>query len=498
MSSTRCISASGQLFREVATRWPDAIAIASLAGDLSYGDLLRDAHHRAAGSSEASDDWWTLDQAEPMDLAVEVVAGWLSGRDLLFESPLSMSAGETGLASLALALPPDVSGVGPKDRSPLRVFYTSGTTGTPKGVVHTDASLLAGLALTVSVQAELLSLSLEDLQAIRSGQYDSRTWDRLRIGIRLLSGMSLRTISGYTILQRTLLTGETLVIVDTTDHRSINATLDRCHVTSMSIPGIVAQRMLIDRGTGNTVTSLMAAGFGGGPVDPRLAERFEDVFGCEVAVGYGMTELGGPVAMSMPGAPSDLRWTTVGKPLPGVRLRLEEPASISDEGPRALSVSSPAMAIGVVERGAFRRLDAEWFSTGDSGLIDENGALRLHGRTSRVVIRGGRCIDPERLEAYLRTDPAVVSVRVDGVPSRLQGEEDLVAMVVPQNPGAPPTLRDFRASLRNAGLEQIHRLQLVASLPSTADGASSMAPGLHAAQSSVSRPIEKDLGDQDA
>ena len=110
-----------------------------------------------------------------------------------------------------------------------------------------------------------------------------------------------------------------------------------------------------------------------------------------------------------------------------------------------------------------------WLHTGDLGMLDENGCLRLVGRSKEMFIRGGYNIFPMEVEAVLSSHPGVGDIAVAPRPDPVMGEIG-VAVVVPRDPSAPPTLEDLR-SFGDGQLAQWklpERIRIVESLPLTA------------------------------
>jgi acyl-coenzyme A synthetase/AMP-(fatty) acid ligase len=159
--------------------------------------------------------------------------------------------------------------------------------------------------------------------------------------------------------------------------------------------------------------------------------RFEERFGIPIAQGYGSSETGWIAAI-----PGELRrHGTVGRPLP-----YHDVAIIDSEGNR-----SSEHKIGQVEIGGFADHDYRYLAddgrvtvsgrnrilTGDLGLIDEDGFLRVTGRAKDLIIRGGVNISPLEIDSFLIRHPALIEVATVGVPDAVYGEE-VVSYVVPR------------------------------------------------------------------
>jgi acyl-CoA synthetase (AMP-forming)/AMP-acid ligase II len=157
---------------------------------------------------------------------------------------------------------------------------------------------------------------------------------------------------------------------------------------------------------------------------------------------YGQTE-GSPITSLRPddhrrasaGDPDLLR--TVGQPVRGLRLRIHEPDATG-----AGEVLAAAEHLSV-------RASGGWLHTGDLGVLDHDGYLRLCGRRHDMVVRGGENVYPLEIENVLITHPLVAAVGVVGVPDARLGET-LAAFVVPANSAHPPPHEELRSFARGA------------------------------------------------
>ena len=172
-----------------------------------------------------------------------------------------------------------------------------------------------------------------------------------------------------------------------------------------------------------------------------------------VANAWGLTEF--PVAtFPRHDDPPDVLERTVGRPVPGVAVRVvggdERALGIGEEG--ELRLKGPQCFLGYTDPS----LDADafdadrWFRTGDLGLLDEDGNVRVTGRLKDVIIRNAENISASEVEEILFRHPAVADVAVIGVPDERTGER--VCAVVVATPGADVTLEGIAAHCASAGL----------------------------------------------
>ncbi len=231
---------------------------------------------------------------------------------------------------------------------------------------------------------------------------------------------------------------------------------------------------------GADTSHLRIVGTGAARVPPELVRALRARFGCPVVVRYTSTEssLG---TGTTPDDPDDVVATTVGRPVPGVELVLVD----DDGGPVAVGgVGRVRLRSGAVMRGYVAAttgdglidpaasaavLDDEgWVTTGDLGVLGDDGNLRLVGRVSEMYIRGGYNVYPAEVEGVLGDVPGVAAVAVVGVPDPVLGEIG-AAFVVP-DPGVPtPGLEGLRAACRErlADYKAPDRLHLLDELPVT-------------------------------
>jgi len=239
------------------------------------------------------------------------------------------------------------------------------------------------------------------------------------------------------------------IIHDTFDPAAVLATIERERLADLG--GIPTQIiMLLDHPARprRDLSSLRTVLLGGAPSSPELIRRVQDTLRVRVSVRYSSTEVAIATA-SLPDDPPEILATTVGRPTPGVDLRVVDDANrpLSPDTPGEVVVRSPA-----VMRGYWRDPDATaavvdaegWIHTGDVGVLDAAGYLRLRGRRSEMFIRGGYNVYPAEIEDLLARHPKVARAAVLGVPDPVFGEVGW-AFVVARDPAAPPTLAELRA-----------------------------------------------------
>lgn len=359
------------------------------------------------------------------------------------DRPLRLPAGD------ASRLPPPPES-GEKARW---IYYSSGTTAAPKGVRHTDRSVIAGSAGVVG----MIGASSDDVNPIP---------------------FPISHIGGSAMLAASLLTGMRLVLFDAFDPATTPEAIARHRPTLLgtATPFYVAYMAAQQRhGDRPLFPALRACVAGGAPITPELGRQVRETLGVPgIANAWGLTEF--PVATSPPpDADPAVLDHTVGPPVPGVRVRV-----VADDGREVapgeegeLRLKGPQCFLGYVDAS----LDADafdpggWFRTGDRGRVDENGNVVVTGRIKDAIIRNAENISALEIEGVLVTHPGVADVAVIGVPDTRTGER-VCAVVVPDGEH-PITLASLAEHCRARGLSRHkfpERLEIVDALPRNVTG----------------------------
>ena len=255
--------------------------------------------------------------------------------------------------------------------------------------------------------------------------------------------------------------------------------VERHRVTVLSaVPTVLAAlaNVPVD---GADIASLRYARTGAAPLAPELAARFERQFGLHVHESLGMTEMAGISSITPPGVVGPAG--CVGFRLPYAQLRIVE----LDASGRATERERPAGAAGMVQ---FRSpnlfsgfvdpaddagvLGADgWLSTGDLGWLDDEGRLRLSGRSKDLIIRSGHNLDPKVIEDALGSHPAVQLCAAVGAPDAYAGE--LPVLFATLRPGAAATeaeLLAYAAERVDEAPARPRRVHLIETMPLTEVG----------------------------
>lgn len=176
--------------------------------------------------------------------------------------------------------------------------------------------------------------------------------------------------------------------------------------------------------------SLRTGIMSGAPCPIEVMRQVVDQMGAhEITIAYGQTEASPVITQTSCDAPIELRCETVGVPLPGVEVKLVDPASgatLGDNQPGELCARGHIVMLGYYKNPDATRaaIDSDgWLHTGDIAVRLSNGYYKITGRIKDMVIRGGENIYPREIEEFLYQHPAVEQVSVVGVPDEKYGEE---------------------------------------------------------------------------
>ncbi|QGV80027.1 class I adenylate-forming enzyme family protein [Streptomyces ficellus] len=314
------------------------------------------------------------------------------------------------------------------------IYWTSGTTSDPKGVLHTDRSLIAG----GSCLAHALRLTPDDVGSI---------------------AFPFAHIGGLDYLVMLLLYGfpavllETFALPDSLDTYRAHGVTTAGGSTAFYAMFLAEQRRQPGR---KIVPTLRLLAGGGAPKPPELYHDVVREMGCRLTHGYGMTE----VPMITMGSPEDTDEnlaTTEGRPPEGMEIRITD-GEVRLRGEAVCrGYLDPAQTAEAFDEDGFLR-------TGDLGHLTDSGHLVLTGRLKDVIIRKGETISAREIEDLLHRHPAVREAAVIGLPDPERGER--VCAVVEST--GDVTLGALTAFLRGEGLA-VHklpeRLEVVDALP---------------------------------
>jgi fatty-acyl-CoA synthase len=224
--------------------------------------------------------------------------------------------------------------------------------------------------------------------------------------------------------------------------------------------------------------SSLRTGIMAGALCPELLMKkvIQDMHLPEITIAYGLTEASPVVTMTTPDDTLAHRTQTVGKPMPGVEVKIVDPAN--DE-PVPPGTAGELWVRGyLVMQGYYNKPEATqetiteegWLLTGDLALQDEDGYIKICGRKKEMMIRGGENIYPREIEEFLRSHPKISDVAVYGVPHRKFGEEVAAAIRLKQGESATPEEIVAFCKGQIASFKIPRYIQFVTEFPQTASG----------------------------
>ena len=314
---------------------------------------------------------------------------------------------------------------------PVAIVWTSGSTGLPKGAVFDHANL-AAVARGTDVLSQPGDRRLSPLPFAHVG-YMTRAWDEIAHGVT-------------TVITPTPWKAAAAIELMASERVTVGQGVPTQWALVLDHPDLESADL----------SSLRIAGTGAARVPRELVHAMRDRLGCPVVVRYTSTEscLG---TGTLPGDPDEIVASTVGRPVPGVELRVagDDGTEVAAGAVGRVRIRSAAVMRGyVAPRGTGGvTIDAAatasvlatdgWLTTGDLGWVGPDGNLRLAGRAAEMYIRGGYNVYPAEVEAVIGRHASVTDVAVVGIGDPVLGEIG-AAFVVPA-PGTTPELEALRA-----------------------------------------------------
>jgi oxalate---CoA ligase len=402
----------------VISEWIDAAADdavyleeASGPGTLTYGGLRRAISAMAVRLDRAgvpAGGQVAVRRPDPLGYATDLVSVLGTGRVAVPLDPAAPPAAVDRVLGVARASAPGGSGAG--------IFLcTSGTTGTPKGVLLGEKQL---------------------------GHASARVAQHHRLGPadRGYCSLPLFHVNAEVVgLLATLAAGACLVLDGRFSRRRFWATVEARRITWINAVPAIITVLALDPPAARPPGRVRFVRSASAPLPPSALRRFEESFGIPVIETYGMTEAASMITANPLDGPR--KPGSAGLPA-GAEVRV-----VRDAGP------CPAFTVGQVQirgRGVIREyavggppgaVDPDgWLDTGDLGHLDADGYLFLAGRSDDVINRGGEKIYPREIEEFLLTQPGVRSAAVVAARDEVLGQRP-VAYVVASRPGIEEALR---------------------------------------------------------
>jgi long-chain acyl-CoA synthetase len=344
---------------------------------------------------------------------------------------------------------PDVD-IGPEDDA--TIFYTSGTTGKPKGAVGTHRNICTNLM-------SLFFLNTRAALRNAGGLVDEEGPKGPRQHAYLLSVPLFHATGCHAILVTNTAAGNKLVMMHHWDPERALELIEREQITTFGgVPAMVMQVIDSPDFAERDTSSVRAVAYGGAPAPPDLVRRIKEHFPAgSPSNGYGLTETSSVTTMNT-GDDYIRKPDSVGPPVPVVELAVvpdgfdgTEPNDDLPRGPHVVGelwVKGPNVVRGYWDKPSATEASFTrgWLHTGDVARIDDEGFVYIVDRAKDMVIRGGENVYSVEVEAAVFEHPAVADCAVIGVPHPILGEE--VGVVVVARPGATLTATDLGAFLQ--------------------------------------------------
>ncbi|WP_433576342.1 class I adenylate-forming enzyme family protein [Nocardia brasiliensis] len=322
---------------------------------------------------------------------------------------------------------------------PAVVLYTSGTSGRPKGAVHSHRNLLAVIGYHQFNDA---------LAAEFAGAGDIPNGRRF-----LLTSPLFHIASLHNLVVPRLVTGDTAVLYQGGfDADRVLRLIERERVTNWGAMPTMATRLLERDLSGYDLSSLVSFSLNSAPSSAALQQQLRErlpVARTALVTSYGLTESSTAATIATPAELAAFP-DTVGRPVIGAEVQIRDSAGqiVPDGAEGEICVRSPYVMLGYWNDDAATAaaITADrWLRTGDIGVLTD-GRLRLSGRRSDLILRGGENVYPVEIEQCLDEHPAVRECAVVGIPDPDLGQQ-VAAVVVLENPAATTEaeLRAFAA-----------------------------------------------------
>ncbi|MDO8878946.1 MAG: AMP-binding protein [Pseudolabrys sp.] len=334
----------------------------------------------------------------------------------------------------------------------IEILYTSGTTGEPKGVMHTSNTIISNL----DPYAERLGLGKDDVVLMASPMAHQTGFM-----YGLMMPISLNCTG---VLQDVWVPDKAAEIIES----------EGVTFTMASTPFLTDLTNIAEKKPA-AFKSLKIFVAAGAPIPRALARRASEHLGAKIVSAWGMTE-NGAVTVTRPEDPPEKVFETDGVCLRGMETRViggdDRPVAPGQEG--RLQVRGCSNFVGYLKRPQWNATDEDgWFETGDLARMDSEGYVRITGRAKDIIIRGGENIPVVEIEGLVYQHPSVAEVAIVGMPDERMGERACAFVVAKPNSSGALSLDDISNFLLGRNISKTYlpeRLEVVAELPKTPSG----------------------------
>jgi long-chain acyl-CoA synthetase len=318
------------------------------------------------------------------------------------------------------------------------IFYTSGTTGEPKGALGTHRNICTNLASLAFVQAR---------GALRGGGQFPPPADRPQPA-QLISVPFFHATGCHSILVANTAFGGKLVMMYKWDPERALELIERERISSFGgVPAMVWQVLESPSFSQRDLSCVSSVGYGGAPAAPELVRRIKQAFpSAAPGNGYGLTETSSITSFNL-GDDYVRKPDSVGTPMPVCELKVvdEKGRELPCGEVGELWIKGPNVVKGYWHKpeATLESFSDGWLHSGDLARLDDEGFVYIVDRAKDMLIRGGENVYCVEVESALYDHPEVMDAAVVGIPHRVLGEE--VGAVVQLTPGSRLSQEDLRA-----------------------------------------------------
>ena len=333
---------------------------------------------------------------------------------------------------------------------PALILFTSGSTGQPKGVIHSHLSTFA----SIDISRRIFNFTPQDIVLIgkpisHAGGLQTQLMPTLLVGGQAVLAVKPSPAEAVTLIRQHFISQYAMLASDLLDF------IEYLEDHPITLP---------------TLKNCMGSG---DCVPTELHHRFKDLFGWEVMEGCGLTEVGTYYAVNP--RYGQRKWGSLGLPSPDTRIQIlgENGETLPIQQVGEIIIQTPSATIGYLDdpKATQALIHNGWLRTGDLGYIDDQNYIWFIGRKKLIIVRRGSNISPAEIENLIDEHPLVHASVVVGIPDHQDGQVP-IAWVVPRSPVESPTEHELReyVSTRIAHYKTPVRYLFLKELPLTSTG----------------------------